>query len=120
MGWDGMGRDGKGRDVMGWEWGWGEVHHVEKVGKLKRIALFSYMEFYVCLWSSIFVYGGAICLRIWVDFEQFEQDFEQIQEDSEQIQEHFEQTQELFEQVQELFEQIQELLEEEFLNLLKK
>ena len=29
----GMGWDGKGRDVMGWEWGWGEVRHVEKVGK---------------------------------------------------------------------------------------
>ena len=29
----GMGWNGKGRDVMGWEWGWGEVHHVEKVVK---------------------------------------------------------------------------------------
>ena len=26
-----MAWDGKGRDVMGWEWGWGEVRHVEKV-----------------------------------------------------------------------------------------
>ena len=33
----GMGWDGKGRDVMGWEWGWGEVRHVEKVGKIKRL-----------------------------------------------------------------------------------
>ena len=31
----GMGWDGKGRDVMGWEWGWGEVCHAmwTKVGK---------------------------------------------------------------------------------------
>ena len=28
VGWDGMGRGG---DVMGWEWGWGEVRHVEKI-----------------------------------------------------------------------------------------
>ena len=34
----GMGWDGKGRDVMGWEWGWGEVRHVEKVGKIKLLA----------------------------------------------------------------------------------
>ena len=34
----GMGWDGKGRDVMGWEWGWGKVRHVEKVGKIKRLA----------------------------------------------------------------------------------
>ena len=32
-----VGWDGKGRDVMGWEWGWGEVRHVEKVGKIKRL-----------------------------------------------------------------------------------
>ena len=31
----GMGWDGKGRDVMGWEWGWGEVRHVQKVEKNK-------------------------------------------------------------------------------------
>ena len=35
VGMGGMGWDGKGRDVMGWEWGWGEVRHVEKVGKIK-------------------------------------------------------------------------------------
>ena len=29
----GMGWDGKGRDVMGWEWGWGEVRHVEMLEK---------------------------------------------------------------------------------------
>ena len=28
-----VGWDGKGREVMGWEWGWGEVRHVEKVAK---------------------------------------------------------------------------------------
>ena len=31
LGW--VGWDGKGREVMGWEWGWGEVRHVEKVRK---------------------------------------------------------------------------------------
>ena len=30
-----MGWDGKGREVMGWEWGWGEVRHVEKVRRIK-------------------------------------------------------------------------------------
>ena len=33
VGWDGMGWEGKGRDVMGREWGWGEVRHVEKLEK---------------------------------------------------------------------------------------
>ena len=31
MGWG----HGKGRDVMGWEWGWGEVRHVGKGRKIQ-------------------------------------------------------------------------------------
>ena len=33
-----VGWDGKGREVMGWEWGWGEVRHVEKVRKINRLS----------------------------------------------------------------------------------
>ena len=56
MGW--MGWDGKGRDVMGWEWGWGEVHHVEKVGKIKRLVPTNHPQ--ASLWRP-FGFCGAAC-----------------------------------------------------------
>ena len=52
----GMGWDGKGRDVMGWEWGWGEVRHVEKVGKIKRLLPTNHPQ--ASLWRP-FGFGGA-------------------------------------------------------------
>ena len=57
-GWDGMGWEGKGRDVMGWEWGWGEVRHVDKVGKIKRLAPTNHPQ--ASLWRS-FGFCGATC-----------------------------------------------------------
>ena len=54
----GMGWDGKGRDVMGWEWGWGEVRHVEKVGKIKRLLPTNHPQ--ASLWRP-FGFCGAAC-----------------------------------------------------------
>ena len=54
----GMGWDGKGRDVMGWEWGWGEVRHVEKVGNIKRLLPTNHPQ--ASLWRP-FGFGGAAC-----------------------------------------------------------
>ena len=51
----GMGWGGKERDVMGWEWGWGEVRHVEK--KLENKASSA------SLW---FPFGWAACGTLWV------------------------------------------------------
>ena len=54
----GMGWAGKGRDVMGWEWGWGEVRHVEKVGKIKCLLPTNHPQ--VSLWRP-FGFCGAAC-----------------------------------------------------------
>ena len=54
----GMGGDGTGRDVMGWEWGWGEVRHVEKVGKIKRLLPTDHPQ--ASLWRP-FGFCGAAC-----------------------------------------------------------
>ena len=54
----GMGWDGKGREVMGWEWGWGEVRHVEKVGKIKRLLPTNHPQ--ASLWRP-FGFCGAAC-----------------------------------------------------------
>ena len=53
-----VGWDGKGRDVMGWEWGWGEVRHVEKVGKIKRLLPTNHPQ--ASLWRP-FGFCGAAC-----------------------------------------------------------
>ena len=53
-----MGWDGKGRNVMGWEWCWGEVHHVEKVGKIKRLLPTNHLH--ASLWHP-FGFGGPAC-----------------------------------------------------------
>ena len=55
----GMGWDGKGRDVMGWEWGWGEVRHVDKVGKIKRLVPTNHPQ--ASLWRP-FGFGRAASL----------------------------------------------------------
>ena len=58
VGMGGMGWDGKGRDVMGWEWGWGEVRHVEKVRKVKRLLPTNHPQ--ASLWRP-FGFCGAAC-----------------------------------------------------------
>ena len=58
----GMGWDRKGRDVMGWEWGWGEVRHVEKVGKIKRLVPTNHPQ--ASLWRT-FGFCRAACGTLW-------------------------------------------------------
>ena len=58
LGQEEVGRDGKGRDVIGWEWGLGEVRRVEKVGKIKRLVPTNHPQ--ASLWRP-FGFCGAAC-----------------------------------------------------------
>ena len=57
VGWDGKGREGMSW-AMGWEWGWGEARHVEKVGKTNRLLPTNHAQ--ASLWRP-FGFGGAAC-----------------------------------------------------------
>ena len=68
-GWDGMGWDGKGREVMGWEWGWGEVRHVENNKSPPGIIVAPFWLLRGSLWHpwgsclrSFLSLGGCWCL----------------------------------------------------------
>ena len=54
----GMGWDGKGRDVMGWEWGWGEVQRAKKIGKITCFLPTNHSQ--ASLWRP-FGFCGAAC-----------------------------------------------------------